>query len=64
MKLIKKKLLELKKNNIPFYPAGKDLFKAFNLTPLDQLKVVILGARPLSWPKPSTWIMFLCSRRL
>ena len=29
MILIKKKLLELKKNNIPFYPPGKFLFNAF-----------------------------------
>ena len=50
MVLIKKKLLELKKNNIPFYPPGKFLFNAFNLTPLDQVKVVILGQDPYHGP--------------
>ena len=58
MKLIKKKLLELKKNNIPFYPAGKDLFKAFNLTPLDQLKVVILGQDPYHSPNQAHGLCF------
>ena len=58
MKLIRKKLLELKKNNIPFYPAGKDLFKAFNLTPLDQLKVVILGQDPYHGPNQAHGLCF------
>ena len=50
MVLIKKKLLELKKNNIPFYPPGKFLFNAFNLTPLDQVKVV-------NWVKTPTMVL-------
>ena len=50
MVLIKQKLLELKKNNIPFYPPGRFLFNAFNLTPLDQVKVVILGQDPYHGP--------------
>lgn len=58
MKLIKKKLLELKKNNIPFYPPGKDLFKAFNLTPLDQVKVVILGQDPYHGPNQAHGLCF------
>jgi uracil-DNA glycosylase len=58
MKLIKKKLLELKKNNIPFYPLGKDLFKAFNLTPLDQVKVVILGQDPYHGPNQAHGLCF------
>lgn len=28
------------------YPNGKDIFKAFNLTPIDKVKVVILGQDP------------------
>ena len=58
MMLIKKKLLELKKNKISFYPAGKDLFKAFNLTPLDQLKVVILGQDPYHGPNQAHGLCF------
>ena len=58
MMLIKKKLLELKKNNIPFYPPGKDLFKAFNLTPLDQVKVVILGQDPYHGPNQAHGLCF------
>ena len=37
---LKSKLLELKKNKIIFYPPGKQIFNAFNLTPLDKVKVV------------------------
>lgn len=58
MMLIKKKLLELKQNKISFYPAGKDLFKAFNLTPLDQLKVVILGQDPYHGPNQAHGLCF------
>ena len=43
---LKSKLLELKKNKIIFYPPGKQIFNAFNLTPLDKVKVVILGQDP------------------
>ncbi len=28
------------------YPQGKDIFNAFNLTPFDEVKVVILGQDP------------------
>lgn len=28
------------------YPSGKDIFRAFDLTPFDQVKVVILGQDP------------------
>ena len=58
MVLIKKKLLELKKNNIPFYPPGKFLFNAFNLTPLDQVKVVILGQDPYHGPNQAHGLCF------
>ena len=54
----KKKLLELKKNNIPFYPPGKFLFNAFNLTPLDQVKVVILGQDPYHGPNQAHGLCF------
>jgi uracil-DNA glycosylase len=31
------------------YPKGKDIFNAFNLTPFDQVKVVILWQDPYHW---------------
>ena len=58
MVLIKQKLLELKKNNIPFYPPGRFLFNAFNLTPLDQVKVVILGQDPYHGPNQAHGLCF------
>ena len=39
---LKFKLQELKKNKIIFYPRGSEIFNAFNLTPFDKIKVVIL----------------------
>ena len=58
MVLIKQKLLELKKNNIPFYPPGRFIFNAFNLTPLNQVKVVILGQDPYHGPNQAHGLCF------
>ncbi len=41
-----KAFLVQEKANHQVYPAGKDIFNAFWLTPIDQLKVVILGQDP------------------
>lgn len=43
---IKQKLLEEKKNGYVIYPPGPLIFNAFNLTPFDEVKVVILGQDP------------------
>lgn len=45
-KEIKRKILEEKKAGVVLYPPGKDIFNAFNLTPFDKVKVVILGQDP------------------
>ncbi|NLN73442.1 MAG: uracil-DNA glycosylase [Bacteroidales bacterium] len=42
---LKKFLLEEKQNNI-IYPKGSDIFNAFNFTPFNKLKLVILGQDP------------------
>jgi uracil-DNA glycosylase len=39
---IKEFLLNEIKQGYTIYPKGKDIFNAFNLTPFDQVKVVIL----------------------
>lgn len=44
-KEIKRFLLEEKRNHTVF-PPGKDIFNAFNLTPFNQVKVVIIGQDP------------------
>lgn len=45
-KEIEKKILEEKEAGVVLYPPGNDIFKAFNLTPFDKVKVVILGQDP------------------
>ena len=43
---LKKKLVEEMEQGIALYPSGKNIFNAFNLTPFDKVKVVILGQDP------------------
>jgi len=43
---IKQTLTEEKKNGYSIYPPGPLIFNAFNLTPFDEVKVVILGQDP------------------
>ena len=43
---IKQFLLKEKEQGVTIYPPGPLIFHAFNLTPFDQLKVVILGQDP------------------
>lgn len=46
LKEFKKKLVDEMKRGIVLYPSGKNIFNAFNLTPFDKVKVVILGQDP------------------
>ena len=46
MKKLKKKLEEERKAGIVVYPPTKQIFNAFNLTPFNKAKVVILGQDP------------------
>jgi uracil-DNA glycosylase len=41
-----KKFLLSEKQNFTIYPPGKMIFSAFNMTPLDQVRVVIIGQDP------------------
>lgn len=43
---LKKFLVEQKKSNKVIYPNGSDIFNAFALTPLNTVKVVIIGQDP------------------
>ena len=40
------------------YPQGKDIFNAFNLTPFDEVKVVILWQDPYHWVWEAHWLSF------
>jgi uracil-DNA glycosylase len=55
---LKYKLQELKKNKIVFYPKGDQIFNAFNLTPFDKVKVVILGQDPYHGPNQAHGLCF------
>ena len=55
---LKKKLLELKQNKIVYYPPGRQIFNAFNLTPLNNVKVVILGQDPYHGPGQAHGLSF------
>ena len=46
MKELKSFLLEEKQKGFTVYPKGTDIFNAFNHTPFDKVKVVILGQDP------------------
>jgi len=46
MKSLKSFLLEEKQKGFVVYPKGSDIFNAFNHTPFDKVKVVILGQDP------------------
>ena len=53
-------LLE-EKQNIPVYPPGPLIFNAFNQTPFDQVKVVILGQDPYHGPGQANGLCFSVS---
>ena len=55
---LKEKLLNLKKNNIIFYPMSNKIFNAFNLTPFNEVKVVILGQDPYHGPNQAHGLCF------
>jgi len=46
MKDLKAFLLQEKEEGFTVYPKGTDIFNAFNITPFDKVKVVILGQDP------------------
>ena len=46
MKDLKAFLLEEKQNGFTVFPKGADIFNAFNYTPFDKVKVVIIGQDP------------------
>mgnify|MGYP002035331038 FL=1 len=55
---LKEKLLNLKKKNIIFYPMSNKIFNAFNLTPFNEVKVVILGQDPYHGPNQAHGLCF------
>jgi uracil-DNA glycosylase len=58
MKHLKAFLLGEKRQGKVIYPASKNIFSAFNSTPLDQVKVVILGQDPYHGPNQAHGLCF------
>lgn len=55
---IKEFLLQEKNNWNIIYPQWKDIFNAFNQTPFNQVRVVILGQDPYHWEWEAHWLCF------
>lgn len=58
MKHLKQFLLEQKKAGKVIYPESKNIFNAFNSTPLDHVKVVIIGQDPYHGPHQAHGLCF------
>jgi uracil-DNA glycosylase len=58
MKQLKAFLLSEKQQGKVIYPPSKNIFNAFNSTPLDQVKVVILGQDPYHGPNQAHGLCF------
>lgn len=59
---IKEFLTTQKNNGKVIYPPGKQIFHAFNLCPLDKVKVVILGQDPYHGPLQAMGLCFGVNR--
>lgn len=55
---IKKQLIEEKKNGATIYPPGPEIFNAFDFTPFDMVKVIILGQDPYHGPGQAHGLCF------
>jgi len=53
-----KEFLILEKQKYVIYPPGSDIFAAFNYTPFDKVKVVILGQDPYHGPGQANGLCF------
>jgi uracil-DNA glycosylase len=58
MQQLKQFLLQEKNAGTIIYPASKNIFNAFNSTPLDQVKVVIIGQDPYHGPDQAHGLCF------
>src|SRR6188768_634197 len=61
MKDLKAFLLQEKEEGFTVYPKGSDIFNAFNITPIDKVKVVILGQDPYHGPGQAHGLCFSVS---
>lgn len=57
-----KSFLLAEKSSYRIYPKGKDIFSAYNLTPFEKVKVVILGQDPYHGPNQAHGLAFSVQR--
>ena len=58
MKNLKSFLLSEKRSGKKIYPAGKEIFRALDITPLNKVKVVIIGQDPYHSPGQAHGLCF------
>jgi uracil-DNA glycosylase len=58
MRQLKSFLVQQKLQGITVYPKGEDIFNALNSTPLDEVKVVIIGQDPYHGPEQAHGLCF------
>ncbi len=58
MRQLKSFLVQQKQQGITVYPKGQDIFNALNSTPLDEVKVVIIGQDPYHGPEQAHGLCF------
>ena len=58
MKNLRQFLVKEKQHNKIIYPKGQDIFKAFEMTPIDKVKVVIIGQDPYHGPNQAHGLCF------
>lgn len=59
--VVEERLADLTAAGIPFCPAKRNLFRALSLTPLDSVRVVVLGQDPYPDPEFGTGVAFSVS---
>ncbi|HHH72580.1 MAG TPA: uracil-DNA glycosylase [Sulfuricurvum sp.] len=57
-----KSFLLTEKNSYRIYPKGNDIFAAYNLTPFEKVKVIILGQDPYHGPNQAHGLAFSVQR--
>jgi len=57
-KVIKKQIIDDIESWITIYPNPKNIFNAFNYTPFDKVKVVLLWQDPYHWIWQAHWLCF------
>ena len=58
LKLIRKKISEVSSKKKIIYPRNKDIFRAFELTPFKNVRIIILGQDPYHGPNQANGLAF------